>query len=48
MEEKLIELKKQQEMAKELYLKCQGAIEFIEQTIKEKKDSESKPEEKKK
>lgn len=39
MEEKLKELKKQQAMAKELFLKLQGAIELIQEMIKEKSGS---------
>jgi predicted transcriptional regulator len=48
MEEKLKELKKQREIAKELFLKCQGAIELIEQMIKEKSSDAKKPETKNK
>tara|TARA_R110002020_G_scaffold193720_3_gene394264 strand:+ start:354 stop:518 length:165 start_codon:yes stop_codon:yes gene_type:complete len=32
-------VKKQQEQAKELFLKCQGAIELLEDFIKEQKSS---------
>lgn len=42
MEKKLEELKKQREMAKELYLKCQGAIELIESMIKEESEQKDK------
>ena len=35
MEKKLEELKKQQAMAKELYIKLQGAIELLEEMMKE-------------
>ena len=37
--EKLKELKHKQQMAKELYLKLQGAIELIEATLKEQDGS---------
>jgi hypothetical protein len=39
MEEKIQELKKQQEAAKELFIKCQGAIEVLENIMKEEKES---------
>ena len=46
MKEKLEQLKKQREAAKELFIKCQGAIEFLEGMIeeekKEKDESKSK------
>ena len=42
MEKKLEELKKQREMAKELYLKCQGAIELIESMIMEESEQKDK------
>lgn len=46
MKEKLENLKKQQEAAKELFIKLQGAIEFVEGVIneeqKEKDESKSK------
>ena len=42
MEKKLEELKKQQAMAKELFLKCQGAIELIESMIKEESEQKDK------
>ena len=38
MEEKIVELKKQQEAAKELFIKCQGAIELLEKMIEEEKE----------
>ena len=45
MKEKLEILKKQQEAAKELFIKLQGAIEFVEGIIEEesgrKKDDKS-------
>lgn len=37
MKEKLEQLKKQREAAKELFIKCQGAIEFLEGMIEEEK-----------
>ena len=39
MEKKLEELKNQQALAKELFLKLQGAIELLEEMIKEKDGS---------
>jgi predicted transcriptional regulator len=47
-EEKLKELEKQKEMARELFLKCQGAIEIIKQLIEEKNSDAKKPEAKSK
>ena len=38
MKEKLEQLKKQREAAKELFIKCQGAIEFLEGMIEEEKE----------
>ena len=38
LEEKLENLKKQQEQAKEVFVKCQGAIELLQSMIDEKKD----------
>ena len=46
LKEKLENLKKQQEQAKELYVKVQGAIEFVESMIKEEQDSSTKKEKK--
>jgi hypothetical protein len=45
LKEKLENLKRQQEQAKEVFIKVQGAIEFVESMIKEQ---ESSKEEKKK
>ena len=45
LKEKLENLKKQQEQAKEVYIKVQGAIEFCQSLIEEQ---ESSKEEKKK
>jgi hypothetical protein len=46
LKEKLEDLKKQQEQSKEIFIKCQGAIEFVESMIKEEQNS-SKEEKKK-
>ena len=45
LNEKIVNLKKQQEQAKELFVKCQGGIEVLQALIEEK---ESPKEEKKK
>jgi|TARA_R110002020_G_scaffold111842_10_gene257891 predicted DNA-binding protein len=43
LKERLDNLKNQQEQAKELFVKCQGAIEVIEQLIEEDtKDEKNK------
>ena len=42
LKEKLVSLKNQQEQAKELFIKCQGAIEFLESEIKEQESSNDK------
>ena len=39
LKEKLENLKKQQEQAKEGFVKCQGAIELLQSMIDEKKDN---------
>lgn len=39
LNEKIESLKKQQEQAKELFVKCQGAIEMLESMLEEEKDS---------
>jgi len=39
LEEKLENLKKQQEQAKEVFVKYQGAIELLQSMIDEKKDN---------
>ena len=36
LKEKLESLKKQQEQAKEIFVKCQGAIELVQSMIEEK------------
>ena len=46
LKEKLENLKKQQEQAKEMFIKCQGAIEFIQGMIDEEKDTEEKKDKK--
>tara|TARA_R110002051_G_scaffold319609_1_gene403865 strand:- start:87 stop:236 length:150 start_codon:yes stop_codon:yes gene_type:complete len=46
LNEKIGNLKKQQEQAKELFVKCQGAIEILEVMIKEEQDSSTKKEKK--
>ena len=48
LEDKLEGIKKQQEQAKELFVKCQGAIELLTSLIKEQKSSEEKDFEKEK
>ena len=42
LNKKLENLKNQQEQAKELFIKCQGAIEFIQGMIDEEKDKKKK------
>ena len=39
LKEKLENIKKQQEQAKELFVKCQGAIELLEGLIEEQESS---------
>jgi hypothetical protein len=39
LKEKLENIKKQQEQAKELFVKCKGAIELLEELIKEQESS---------
>ena len=46
MSKKLENLKNQQEQAKELFIKCQGAIEFIQGMIDEEKDTKEKKDKK--
>ena len=38
LNEKILNLKKQQEQAKELFVKCQGAIEILEAMLEEDKE----------
>ena len=37
LNEKILNLKKQQEQAKELFVKCQGGIEILEAMLEEEK-----------
>ena len=46
LKEKLDNLKVQQEQAKELFIKLQGAIEFIQGMIDEEKDTKEKKDKK--
>lgn len=39
-QERIDQLKQQQEAAKEVYVKCQGAIEVLEQMLKEESESD--------
>jgi len=41
IEQRIETLKKQQEQAKELFFKCQGAIEVLQTILKEEKESNS-------
>ena len=47
LKEKLENLKKQQEQAKEIFVKCQGAIEVIQSMIDEEENKEVKKDNKK-
>ena len=47
LKEKLESLKKQQEQAKEIFVKCQGAIEMIQSMIDEEENKEVKKDNKK-
>tara|TARA_Y100001963_G_scaffold133205_1_gene192610 strand:+ start:124 stop:261 length:138 start_codon:yes stop_codon:yes gene_type:complete len=42
LEEKLENLKKQQEQAKEIFVKCQGAIELVQSMLDEEKEKKDK------
>ena len=44
--EKLENLKKQQEQAKEIFVKCQGAIELVQSMIEENKEEVKKKDKK--
>ena len=46
LNEKLGNLKSQQEQAKEIFVKCQGAIELIEAMIKEESEKKDKKDKK--
>ena len=47
LNKKIEGLKGQQEQAKELFIKCQGAIEFLEGMIKEEKEASKEKKDKK-
>ena len=47
LKEKIESLKNQQEQAKEMFIKCQGAIELLEGMAEEKDKKEEKKESKK-
>ena len=42
LNEKILNLKKQQEQAKELFVKCQGAIEILEAMLEENKEEKKR------
>ena len=42
LKEKLENLKKQQEQAKEIFVKCQGAIELVQSMIEDENKEEKK------
>ena len=42
LKEKLENLKKQQEQAKEVFVKCQGAIELLQSMIDENKEEKKR------
>ena len=46
LKEKLENLKKQQEQAKEIFVKCQGAIELVQSMIDEEKEVKDKKDKK--
>ena len=48
LKEKIENLKKQQEQAKELFIKCQGAIELLEVMQEEEKDNKEEKKDSKK
>ena len=47
LKEKIENLKNQQEQAKEMFVKCQGAIEMLEAMLEEKDKKEEKKDTKK-
>jgi len=47
LNERLDNLKSQQEQAKEIFVKCQGAIELIESMIKEESEKKENKKDKK-
>ena len=42
IENKIVELKKQQQMAQQLLLKCQGAIDILESLLNDKEEDVKK------
>jgi len=46
LKNKLKNLKKQQEQAKEIFVKCQGAIELVQSMIDEEKEVKDKKDKK--
>ena len=46
LKEKLENLKKQQEQAKDIFVKCQGAIELVQSVIEENKEEVKKKDKK--
>ena len=46
LKEKLENLKRQQEQAKEIFVKCQGAIELVQSMIDEEKEVKDKKDKK--
>ena len=42
LEKKLENLKKQQEQAKEIFVKCQGAIELVQSMLDDEKEKKDK------
>ena len=46
LKEKLENLKRQQEQAKEIFIKCQGAIELVQSMIDEEKEVKDKKDKK--
>jgi len=46
LNKKLEDLKKQQEQAKEIFIKCQGAIELVQSMIDEEKEVKDKKDKK--
>ena len=46
LNKKLENLKKQQEQAKEIFVKCQGAIELVQSMIDEEKEVKDKKDKK--
>ena len=42
LNEKILKLKKKREQAKEMFVKCQGAIEVLEAMLEEEKEKKDK------